>query len=111
MNVRQDSLPRDLVGAVRKLLDSGEFEAAMALLYRGALSWLIHQGHVPIQESDTERDCLDRVRMGDAESAPYFEALTRVWSAAAYGSRRAETADIERLLDQWPYHRKRKEAV
>jgi hypothetical protein len=110
MNVRQDSLPRDILAAVRKLLEAGQFEAGMALLYRGALSWLIHQEHVPIQESDTERDCVNRVRTLDAGGAPYFEDLTRVWSAAAYGSRRAGREEIERLLENWPYHRKRKEA-
>jgi hypothetical protein len=110
MNVRQDSLPRDLVAAVRRLLADGKFEEAMALLYRGALSWLIHKAHIPIQESDTEWDCLSRVRSGDTTSASYFEELTRIWSAAAYGSRRAGREEIERLLELWPYQGNRREA-
>jgi len=110
MNVRQDSLPRDIVAAARKLLAAGDFQEAMALLYRGALSWLIHRAEVPIQESDTEGDCLDRVRQAEAVTAPYFEQLTRVWIAAAYGSRRAGGDDIERLLELWPYVANRKEA-
>jgi hypothetical protein len=110
MNVRQDSLPRDLVAAVRRLLADGKFEEAMALLYRGALSWLIHKAHIPIQESDTEWDCLNRVRLGDTASASYFEELTRIWGAAAYGSRRAGREEIEQLLELWPYQGNRREA-
>jgi len=109
MNVRQDSLPRDIVAAARKLLAAGDFQEALALLYRGALSWLIHRAKVPIQESDTEGDCLNRVRQADADTASYFEQLTRVWIVAAYGSRRAGSEEIERLLVLWPYRANRKE--
>ena len=111
MNVRQDSLPKDIVAAARKLLAEGDFDGAMALLYRGALVWLIHRGQVPIQEIDTEADCVARVRQLEGVSADYFEQLTRIWSAAAYGARRAGAAEIERLLEAWPYHANRKEAA
>jgi hypothetical protein len=111
MNVQQDSLPKDIVAAARKLLAGGDFDGAVALLYRGALVWLIHRGAVPIQESDTEADCVSRVRQLEGVSADYFEQLTRIWSAAAYGARRAGTAEIERLLEAWPYHANRKEAA
>jgi hypothetical protein len=103
MSVGKESLPKDVIAAVRELLAKGDFEGGMALLYRGALVWLIHQGQVPIQECDTEFDCVARVQRVEGTEARYFEWLTRIWSAAAYGARRIGPEEIERLLQAWPY--------
>jgi hypothetical protein len=110
MSVREESLPKNLIDLVRSLLAGGDFEGAMGLLYRGALVWLIHRGQVPIQESDTESDCLMRVEALPGVSADYFGRLTQVWSAAAYGARRAGMEEVEHLLRAWPYDLAGKEA-
>jgi hypothetical protein len=111
MNVQQDSLPKDVVRTARELLARGEYEQAVALLYRAALSWLIHRASLPIRESDTEGDCLDRVRESGESSRSYFEVLTRARVASAYGARRLPEEEIEALLVSWPYGAGRREGA
>src|SRR5690606_22001794 len=58
MDIRPESLPDDIGGAALQLWERNEHRAALALLYRGMLSRLVHSHAVPIRESTTEADCL-----------------------------------------------------
>src|SRR5205085_3468953 len=57
LDVRPASLPDDIVGAARAALAAGSPAAALGLLYRGALSALIHFAAVDFHAGDTEGDC------------------------------------------------------
>ena len=103
LNVEEEKLPADLVAAARDLWARGDAEGAMRLLYRGALSWLVNRGAVPIRESDTEVECLHRVRAQRRPEAVYFGDLTRMWIHAAYGRESAVEMDMERLFAGWPF--------
>ncbi len=107
MNVERASLPRDIAGKARKLWEDGQTQEAISLLYRGAISWLINHEDVPIQESDTEQECLQRSQAGsDPEVATYFAQLTRAWVSLAYGNRQPSEPEVGQLFENWPFSRK-----
>ena len=58
LDIRPESLPADIGAAVRALWLAGERRAALSLLYRGALSRLVHSYAVPIGDASTEGDCV-----------------------------------------------------
>lgn len=103
LNVEEEKLPPDLVSAARSLWQRGDTEGAVRLLYRGAVSWLIHRAGVPIRESDTEVDCLVRVRSEGLPEAGYFGDLTRMWVLSAYGKQSGGADDMAGLFDHWPF--------
>src|SRR6185295_15701064 len=49
LDIRPETLPDDIGAAARALWESGDRRAALALLYRGMLSRLIHAYEVPIR--------------------------------------------------------------
>jgi hypothetical protein len=86
LDIRPESLPHDVGSAALALWERGEQRAALALLYRGLLSRLVHVHAVPIRASSTEGECLAlaRPRLGEP-SARYAARLVETWAAAVYG--------------------------
>jgi hypothetical protein len=86
LDIRPESLPDDIGAAALSLWSNGEQRAALALLYRGLLSRLVHVHEVPIRASATEGECLAlaRRRLSSA-SAAYAERMIGTWTAAVYG--------------------------
>ena len=106
LDIRPESLPADIGIAVRELWLAGERRAALSLLYRGALSRLVHSYQVAIGDASTEGDC---VRLARAALPPprgdFVTALVDAWQLAVYGGRPLATehvlrlcADFDRLL-------------
>ena len=62
MALAPETLPADLAGAVRAHLTAGRMREALALLYRGTLSALVHGRGIALRPSDTEGEALERVR-------------------------------------------------
>lgn len=105
LDVRPDSLPRDIAAAARQLLAQGEQVAALSLLYRGALAMLIHVRGVDFQPGDTEGDCQHRIRgYLDRADEHYFVELLAAWSLAAYAQTPPSHARLETLCQDWPSH-------
>jgi hypothetical protein len=107
LDIRPESLPDDVGAAAAALWSSGEHRAALALLYRGLLSRLVHVHGVPIRDSSTEGDCLalatPRVT---AMRNSYAARLVRVWQGAVYGTEHPSSeavlalcGDFARVLD------------
>lgn len=98
MDIRPESLPDDIGGSALQLWERNEHRAALALLYRGLLSRLVHSHAVPIRESTTEADCLTlavpRLR---ADIAEYTTQLVRVWQHAVYGAREPDESNVRTL--------------
>ena len=87
LDIRPESLPDDVGAAALALWEGGDERAALALLYRGTLSRLVHVHSVPIRASSTEGECLALARPRLAEpSARYAASLVAVWTAAVYGA-------------------------
>jgi len=86
LDIRPESLPDDIGASALGIWERGEHRAALALLYRGALSRLAHVHGVPIRDASTEGDCLglanSRLPPGPAA---YVTRLIRVWQRAVYG--------------------------
>lgn len=102
LDIRPGSLPDDIGAAVKALWLKGERRAALSLLYRGALSRLVHADAVPIGDASTEGDCLRLARAAlPAERAGYVAALVELWLASVYGERPAENARVLALCDDF----------
>ncbi|MDA7502807.1 hypothetical protein N8514_02360, partial [bacterium] len=99
-----ENLPSDLLVKARKMWEGGQYQAALGLLYRGAISSLVTRQLVEIEESDTEMDCLRRVvSRGEIASASYFALLTNAWISQAYARRCPNERIIDKLWKEWPF--------
>ncbi len=105
MDVRPESLPDDIVSRALELWRRGAHHEAMSLLYRGAISWMIQHGGVEIAESDTESDCLGRVRGAGAGHLDYFSGLTGEWMRVAYAREIPLDERFEGLCRGWPFRK------
>ncbi|MEO8309666.1 MAG: DUF4129 domain-containing protein [Caldimonas sp.] len=98
LDIRPESLPLDIGAAVRELWLAGERRAALSLLYRGALSRLVHSYEVAIGDASTEGDC---VRLARAALPPprsdFVTALVDAWQLAVYGGRPLASEHVLRL--------------
>jgi len=98
-----EGLPQDVVSAARSAWLAGNREAALSLLYRGALAWLIDVRQVEIAAGATESECLSAASPAlPPAAAGYLATLTHAWIAAAYDRRLP--ASVEPLLDGWAAH-------
>jgi hypothetical protein len=105
LDVREDSLPDDVMAAARDLWESGRRAEAIRLLYRGALARLIARDGLDVKESATEGDCLRlAARAISIERLRYLRTLTGVWQSTAYGHRLPEAALAEALIRDWDGH-------
>jgi hypothetical protein len=111
LDIRPESLPDDIGAAARRLWDDGEHRGALALLYRGLLSRLVHAYRVPIRDSSTEGDCITLAsrHLDNEERKIYVSSLVRVWQRAVYGGETlpSETvytlcAEFSRAMDPPP---------
>jgi hypothetical protein len=98
LDVRPESLPDDVGAAAWALWQAGQVPAALSLLYRGALSRLIHRFAVPIGAATTEGECLELSRgiVGDVAQR-YLTQLVRAREANTYGGRTLSAAMGEAL--------------
>ena len=99
-----ESLPDDVAGAAADLARKGQLREALSLLYRGALSALLHRYQLQLGPGDTEGDCVLAVGRTVPASADFFVRLVSAWQAMAYAARNADAASIERLCDEWRPH-------
>ena len=102
LDIRPESLPDDVGTAALALWQRGEQRAALALLYRGMLSRLVHSHAVPIRASSTEGECLALAKPRLAESSGrYVSDLIETWAAAVYGAREPRAGAIEALCSEF----------
>ncbi len=103
--VTPESLPDDVAGTAARLARAGKLREALSLLYRGALSVLVHRDHVPLADGDTEGDCLRAASKAlPLAGSDYFDRLVRAWQSAAYAGRLPEAAETEALAHDWAPH-------
>jgi hypothetical protein len=105
LSVTPESLPDDVAGTAAALVREGRVREALSLLYRGALSVLVHRDRVRLVEGDTEGDALRAAQRALAEgAADYFASLVRAWTLAAYAGRLPGAEDAEALARAWAPH-------
>lgn len=95
LDIRPESLPDQIGAAAAVLWQRGEHRAALSLLYRGALSQLVHTHAVPIRAASTEGECvaLAATRLAPERSA-FFGRLVQAWQLAVYGARLPESSSV-----------------
>lgn len=102
LDIRPESLPDDIGLAARALWLRGEQRAALSLLYRGALSRLVHGHAVPIRAASTEGECVHIAsRTLPEASSAFFAQLVGAWQIAVYGAHTPETASVLALCDEF----------
>ena len=107
LDIRPDSLPADIGAAAAALLQQGDGVAALSLLYRGALSRLVHACGVPIRASSTEQECLALARPRvPAATQAYATALVQLWQRCVYRADAPPPAEVLALCQRfdaaWP---------
>ncbi|MEO8248734.1 MAG: DUF4129 domain-containing protein [Burkholderiales bacterium] len=102
LDIRPESLPADVGAAAAALWRQECHRAALSLLYRGALSRLVHVQEVPIRAASTEGECvaLASARLA-ARSRSFFEQLVANWQALAYGGRIPDGAVVLALCAEF----------
>jgi len=102
LDIRPESLPDDVGSAVASLWQRGQRRPALSLLYRGALSRLVHLHAVPIRNASTEGEC---VTLSEGRLAPlsleFFARLVAAWQLGAYGGRLPPTAGVLALCAEF----------
>lgn len=102
LDLSRQSLPDDPLALARQLWQQQRQREALSLLYRAALSHLVHQDQVPLEESHTENECVALCRRTvDTFRADYFQQLTRHWIKLAYAHHLPDNASFERLCEHW----------
>jgi hypothetical protein len=95
MELAPEKLPPDVGAAAAALAREGKLREALGLLYRGALSELVHKRGVQLLASHTEGEAARLAGM------PYFAALVEAWRLCAYARRMPSGADVERLAAEY----------
>ncbi len=102
LDLRPESLPDDPASEAERLIEGGDFRGALSLLYRAALSVLIHQHALEIPLGATEGECQGLVaRQLEATLSGCFSALTRVWQRLAYAHQPPERERALTLCREW----------
>lgn len=103
MDIAPEALPDDVLAVAQQLWVKEKKREALALLYRGAISSLVSRELVEIEESDTEIDCLRRLKLRKVSESGYFEQLTQAWMGVAYAKQSPEEAEMNELWRGWPF--------
>jgi len=105
LDLAPESLPEDVAAAAAAAARAGRPREALSLLYRGALSALVHRYEVQLLAGYTEGDCV-RAAGGSlpAPGVSYFRQLVAAWQATAYAAQVPSVAGIEQLCSAWPLH-------
>ncbi|WP_214660559.1 DUF4129 domain-containing protein [sulfur-oxidizing endosymbiont of Gigantopelta aegis] len=105
LDLREESLPADVVAQALQLYQAQEYRASMALLYRASLAYLVKNYEFSLPNGATEGDCLDLVTknltLPSEAEGNYFVTLTRAWQQIAYAHRNISEQEFQALCDNW----------
>lgn len=97
-DIRPQSLPENVGATAWAQWQQGDLRAALVLLYRGALSRLVHRHGLPIRASSTEGDCMALAqRHVAAATSDYFARVTRARLIGSYAGRWPEAEEVREL--------------
>jgi len=99
------SLPDDIAAAALAELDRGRVREALSLVYRGALSHLVHGLGLRVTAGATEHDVgRDAAGALPRAAAEYFSALIGQWVLAAYAGRLPDVDQVRALCLAYDRH-------
>jgi len=98
MDIAPEKLPADVGAAALALARAGRVREALSLLYRGALSDLVHRRGVELLASHTELEALQLAQKRlDPDRSAYLQTLVRSWRECAYSRRSPGAPEVEHL--------------
>lgn len=101
LELAPETLPSDVASEAERLWDQ-QPRAALGLLYRALLSRLLHDFRLPLRESTTEGEVLQRIAgLDDPPLDNFARALTRQWQALAYGHQAPQEGLKQQLCGEW----------
>jgi hypothetical protein len=102
LDLRPESLPDDPASEAERLIEAGDYRGALSLLYRAALSDLVHRHTLEIHDGATEGEC-QRLVGQQLEQALHvcFSNLTLVWLRQAYAHQSPEREQALALCREW----------
>ena len=102
MELAPEQLPPDVAAAALALARAGKVREALGLLYRGALSDLVHRRGVELLASHTEAEALAvACRKLNVPGGLYLETLVKAWRESAYARRDPAPRELERLAQDY----------
>lgn len=102
LDLNQDTLPDDVVSAAQTLWQQQSYRQALSLLYRAALTFLVHERHLPLNSSHTEQECLRLCQQQEPEHrSHFFKRLTGHWTALAYAHKPLSDDEFNHLCSDW----------
>ena len=103
--IAPDSLPDDIGSAARSELAAGRQREAASLLYRGSLSYLVHQCAMQIGDGATEGEVRRLAApLLSPRASDYFSRLIEVWVKIAYGHRHDVSDALHALCRDYDSH-------
>jgi hypothetical protein len=105
LDIRPESLPNNIAQAARNMWQRGEHRAALSLLYRGALSSLVHSRGVEIGTASTEGECVVFAQHAlPGAASVFFERLVRSWQLTVYAGREVDNPSFNALCTDFDAH-------
>ncbi len=105
LKIAPESLPDDIGAAALALLDQGKVREALSLIYRGALSVLVHDHGLRVPPGDTEGEVIAKAAcLLLPPGAAYLRALVAQWVAVAYAARVPDGAEVRALALAYAEH-------
>lgn len=105
LDIQPQSLPENIAEEAWHLWQSGQQRAALSLLYRGALAYLVMHKKIELGIQATEGDCIRLCRACTPQATgDYFSRLTQTWQSVAYAGRQPRSEDMQQLCRHWEAH-------
>jgi hypothetical protein len=98
LSIAPTSLPDDVGMTALDYVEAGRIRDALSLIYRGALSYLVHQKKIKVTAGATEGDVLRlAVKVLESASQVYFSELINLWISVAYADRLPDAEQVRAL--------------
>lgn len=105
LDLREESLPENVAAQAMQLYQDKQYRAALALLYRATLAYLVRHYEFTLEKGATEGDCLKlvthKLQLSCEAEKKYFVELTRSWQLIAYAHRMIPAEQMEQLCLNW----------
>jgi hypothetical protein len=98
MEIAPEKLPANIDAAALALARAGRLREALGLLYRGALSDLVHRRGIELLASHTELEALQLAQKRlDPDPSAYLATLVRTWRECSYSRSMPGQPEVEHL--------------
>ncbi len=105
LNIAPETLPDDIAAAALALIAQGRVRDALSLIYRGALSYLVHARNLRVSAGATESEVATlSKRVLTPDGVSYFGRVLSQWIDIAYAGRLPDVHVITELANGYAEH-------